>query len=274
MLGFWRKTSAHGRKKLAASSKLNSPCGGTSWGIFLKMTWSWYTFTSGGRPPAWVSNLICTCFGQCFEEKHSFRRNYICYISLDCRCKKWCFVVGLLITSGQWAKNLRFFGKRFRQLHQKCILRLAGKKSKKKLFSFSKKHNVIFCLGYSARKILVMDEKFMVALLELLSTCLANMSKILDKLNIFSQLSGFEQKDVGVLVQIFPQDCRNYIIRVQKIILRKSLLYGRIIFPKLFLDQECKLFALLKFFSRQNFQTWMHIVQKNTWRKKFLGKKL
>ena len=28
MLGFWRKTSAHGRKKLAASSKLNSPCPG------------------------------------------------------------------------------------------------------------------------------------------------------------------------------------------------------------------------------------------------------
>ena len=28
MCGFWRKTSAHGRKKLAASSKLNSPCPG------------------------------------------------------------------------------------------------------------------------------------------------------------------------------------------------------------------------------------------------------
>ena len=61
----------------------------------------------------------------------------------------------------------------------------------------------------------------MVALLDLFSTCLANMSRILDKLNIFSQLSGFEQKEVGVLVQIFPQDCRNYIIRVQKIIWEK-----------------------------------------------------
>ena len=147
------------------------------------------------------------------------------------------------------------------------------KLEEKKVF-FSKKHNVIVCLGYSARKVLVMDEKFMVALLDLLFTCLANMSRILDKLNIFSKISGFEQKEVGVLVQIFPQDCRNYIIRVQKIILRKSLLYGRKTFPKLFLDQECRLFALLKFFSRQGFQTWMHIVQKNTWRKKFLGKKV
>ena len=61
----------------------------------------------------------------------------------------------------------------------------------------------------------------MVALLDLFSTCLANMSRILYKLNIFSQLPGFEQKEVGVLVQIFPQDCRNYIIRVQKIIWEK-----------------------------------------------------
>ena len=129
------------------------------------------------------------------------------------------------------------------------------------------------CYILSRRKFLVMDEKFMVALLDLLSTCLANMSRILDKLNIFSKMSGFEQNEVGLLVEKFPQDCRNYIIRVQKIILRKSLLYGRIIFPKLFLDQECRLFALLKFFSRQGFQTRMHFVQKNTWRKKFLGKK-
>ena len=34
----------------------------------------------------------------------------------------------------------------------------------------------------------------MVALLDLLSTCLANKSRILDNLNIFSQLSGYEQK--------------------------------------------------------------------------------
>ena len=90
-----------------------------------------------------------------------------------------------------------------------------------KIVFFFEKTQCIFCLGYSARKILVMDEKFMVALLYLFSTCLANMSRILDKLNIFSQLSGFEQKEVGVLVQIFPQDCRNYIIRVQKIIWEK-----------------------------------------------------
>ena len=37
----------------------------------------------------------------------------------------------------------------------------------------------------------------MVVLLDLLFTCLANMSRILDNLNIFSQLSGFEQKEVS-----------------------------------------------------------------------------
>ena len=54
------------------------------------------------------------------------------------------------------------------------------KLEEKIVFFFKKKHNVIFCFGFSARKILVMDEKFMVALLDLLSTCLANMLRILD----------------------------------------------------------------------------------------------
>ena len=46
----------------------------------------------------------------------------------------------------------------------------------------------------------------------------------------------------------FPAGLSELLIRVQKIILRRDLLYGRIIFPKLFLDQECKLFALPKIF--------------------------
>ena len=192
--------------------------------------------------------MICTCFGQCFEEKHSFRRSYICYISLDCRCKKWCFVVGLLITSGQWAKNLRSFSKKYSAASSKLHFTSGRQKLEEKIVFSWKKHNVIFCSGFSARKILVMDEKCMVPLLNLLSMCLANMSRILVKLNIFSQLSGFEQKEVGLLVENFPQDCRNYIIQVQKIIFRRGLLCGWIVFPKLFLDQECKLFALLKTF--------------------------
>ena len=124
-------------------------------------------------------------------------------------------------------KTYGFSAKRFRQLHQNCILRLAVKKN---CFFFSKKHNVIFCFGFPARKFLVMDEKFMVALLDLLSKCLANMSRILDNMNIFSQLSGFEQKEVGLLVKNFPQDCRIYIIRVQKITLTGNILFGRIFF--------------------------------------------
>ena len=35
------------------------------------------------------------------------------------------------------------------------------KLEEKIVFFFKKKHNVIFCFGFSARKILVMDEKFM-----------------------------------------------------------------------------------------------------------------
>ena len=74
----------------------------------------------------------------------------------------------------------------------------------------------------------------MVALLDLLCTCLANMPRVLDNLNNFSQISGFEQNEVGLLAENFPQDCRHYIIRVQKIILRRGLLYGWKIFPKFF----------------------------------------
>ena len=218
--------------------------------------------------------MIYTCFGHSFEEKHGFRKNYICFISLDCKCKKWYFVVGLRIFSGQWAKNLQFFGKKYSEASSKLHFRFGRQKLEEKNCFFLKKTQYFILFGRFGHKTSGYGWKVMVALLDLLRTCLANMSRVLDNLTISSQLSGFEQNEVGHLAENFPQDCRNYIIRVQKIILRKSLLYGRIIFPKLFLDQECKLFALLKFFSRQGFQTWMHIVQKNTWRKKFLGKKV
>ena len=196
--------------------------------------------------------MTFTCFGQCFEEKRSFRRNYFCFISLDCKCQKWCFVLGFFITSVWRAKNLQFFGRKDLAASSKLHFTFGRHKFEEKIVLFlKKKQNVLFCFELSARKILVRDEKFMVALLDLLSTCLANMSRIMDNLSIFWQLSGFEQKEVGVLVQNFPQDCRNYIIRVQKIISRRGLLYGRIIYPKLFLDQECKLFTFLIFFLRR-----------------------
>ena len=111
-------------------------------------------------------------------------------------------------------------------------------KVRRKKCSFFEKNTMFFsCFGFSARKILVVDEKFMVALLDLLSTCLANMSRILYNLNIFSQLSGFEQKEVELLVENFPQDCENYIIQVQEIFLRRGLHYGWINFTNFFLDQ-------------------------------------
>ena len=119
---------------------------------------------------------------------------------------------------------------------------------RKKLFFFWKNYNVFFCLWVSARKILVIDEKYMVALLDLLSTCLANMSRILVKLNIFSQLSGFEQNEVGLLVENFPQDCRNYIIRVQKIIFRRGFLCGWKIFPKFFWIKGVSYLQFWRFF--------------------------
>ena len=55
-----------------------------------------------------------------------------------------------------------------------------------------------------------MDEKFLVALLESHSTCLANVSIKLDFLNVLLQLSVLERKEVGILVESFPQDCRKY----------------------------------------------------------------
>ena len=40
----------------------------------------------------------------------------------------------------------------------------------------------------------------------------------------FSQLSGFKPKEIGLLANNFRQDCRNYILRVQKFIFRKGFL--------------------------------------------------
>ena len=57
-------------------------------------------------------------------------------------------------------------------------------------------------LGFSAENFLVMDENFSVALLELHSTCLANVSIKLDILKFLSQLSGFERKEVWLVVII------------------------------------------------------------------------
>ena len=138
---------------------------------------------------------------------------------------------------------------------------------------FWKKYNVFVCFGFLARRILVMDERFIVALLDLLSTCLANMSRILDNLDIFLELSGFEPKEVGLLVQSFQQDCQKYILRVQKIFLRRGLPYGRMIFPKLFLDQECKLFALLTVFFSAGFLNMNGICPEEYLAKKTFGKK-
>ena len=55
-----------------------------------------------------------------------------------------------------------------------------------------------------------MDEKFLIALLESHSTGLANVSIKLDFLNVLLHLSGLERKEVGLLVESFPQDSRNY----------------------------------------------------------------
>ena len=166
-----------------------------------------------------------------------------------------------------------FRKKRIRQLHQNCILRLAGKSSKKKIVFFWRKHNVLFCLGVSVRKILVMDEKFMVALLDLLCTCLANMPRVLDNLNNFSQISGFEQNEVGLLAENFPQDCRHYIIRVQKIILRRGLLYGWKIFPKFFWIKSVSYLHFWSFFLGRVFKHECILCRRMLGRKNFWEKK-
>ena len=144
------------------------------------------------------------------------------------------FCCGSSYHFGSMSQKLTVLRQKVSAASSKMHFTFSRKKVEEKIVFFSKKQNVIFCLGYSARKILVMDEKFMVALLDLLSTCLANMSRILDKLNNLSNLSGFEQNEVGLLVENFPQDCRNYIIRVQKIffIFEKKFTLWKKNFPK------------------------------------------
>ena len=72
---------------------------------------------------------------------------------------------------------------------------------------FEKKDSVLIFFGFSASDFLVMDEKFVIALLELYATCLANVSKKLGILKFLLHLSGFEQEEVGLLVKIFRRDC-------------------------------------------------------------------
>ena len=221
MLGFWRKTSAHGRKKLAASSKLNSPCPGYFMRNFF-IKWNVLDLLS----------LLAESLRHGFQKwflrvlRNVLRRNTVFegttfvisvwIVGVKGGVLLWVFLSLRVNEPKTYGSSAEGSG----SLIKNAFYVWPARARRKNCFFFEKTQ-CIFCLGYSARKILVMDEKFMVALLDLFSTCLANMSRILDKLNIFSQLSGFEQKEVGVLVQIFPQDCRNYIIRVQKIIWEK-----------------------------------------------------
>ena len=155
--------------------------------------------------------ITYTWLEQFFYDKPSFRKNYKSFISLDFKCKKWCFVVGLSINWGQWTKNLRCFGKkRFGSFIETAFYVLPTKVWRKNCNS--KTTQCFIFLGFSAENFLVMDETFSVALSKLHSTCRANVLIKLDILNVLLQLSGLERKEVGILVESFPQDCRNYII--------------------------------------------------------------
>ena len=238
--------------------------------IFYKVTWSRSTLTSGGRPPAWVSKVIFTCFGPCFEEKHGSGMKYICFISMDCRCKKWYFVVCLLITSGEWAKNLRFFGKKDSAASSKLHSTFCRRKFEEKIV-FRKKHNVLHFSGLSAKNCLVMDEKFWVALLESHSTCLANVSIKLDFLNVFFTIIWLGAEGSRNSSRKFPAGLSELHYTCPEDHFEKRFFYGRIIFTKLFLDQECKLFALLKIFSAV-FLDMNSICPEDYLAKKFLGR--
>ena len=67
---------------------------------------------------------------------------------------------------------------------------------------FLRKTNFLFFLGFSASAFLDMDEKLSIALLELHSTCPANVSTKLVFLNFLLQLSEFERKEVWLLLVI------------------------------------------------------------------------
>ena len=164
------------------------------------------------KSPARVSKLISTCSEQNFDKKLSFRKIYNCFISLDFKCEKWCFVVGLFITSGHWAEILRFSGKgkfgSFIKFEENVV--------------FWKKHNVSLFFGFSAWKFLIMDGKILVALLELNSTCLASVLRKLDLLNILLHLWGCERKEGGLLVKKIPAGLLelHYMIREDHFVMR------------------------------------------------------
>ena len=130
MLGFWQKTSAHGRKKLAASSKLNSPCPGYFMrSFFIK----WHDLD--------LLSLLAE------DLRHGFQMWFVRVLGNVLRrnivFEGITFVISVWIVGVQsgvllWVflslrvnepKTYGFSAKRFRQLHQNCILRLAVKKN-------------------------------------------------------------------------------------------------------------------------------------------------
>ena len=173
------------------------------------------------KTPAKLCNVVSTFYEQCFDEKPSFRKINNFFISLDFKCKVVVLLLVFLSLRIMSHKLTVFRQKTFGSFIKTAFYVLPAKNWRK--IVVWKKHNVLFFFRFSASDFLVMDEKFLIALLQMYSTCLANVSRKLDILKFVLHLSGFEQEEVGLLVKIFQRDCRNHCIRFQKLILTRNI---------------------------------------------------
>ena len=251
-MGFWRKTSIHGRKNWRLHQNWTLSARGVSHEevFFKKMTWSWSISTSGGRPPLRVSKVIYTCLWRSFEEKRSFRRNYICIISLDCNCKKWCFVVSLLITSGQWTKNLQFSEKKDSAASSKLHFTFGRQKLDGKNCFFLKKLQCFLLFVSFGQKNSGYGWKIYGSFVGFAFYVSSQHVEDIGEIEHFLTIIGLWAKRSRTSSRKFPAGLSELHYTCPEDNFQKRFTLWMKNFPKVFLDQGCKLFAILKIFFR------------------------
>ena len=152
--------------------------------------------------------------------------NYKSFLSLDFKCKKWCFVAGLFINWGQSAKNLRFFGKKDWTASSKLHSTFCRRKfeEKIKLFFWEKPDVFIFSRifgqyfsGYGWK---VFDS---VVGITIYVSC-----QRVDEFGFFETsftIIELWAKRSLTSFRNFRRDCRNYILRVQKFTLGEDFFW-------------------------------------------------
>ena len=211
--------------------------------------------TSDEKPSAVFWKMVFKCFEICSNEYYIFRKKYICFISLVSIQKIWCFVIFPVITSRQRSKPLRFFGDEFSAALSKLRFKTADKNFEKK--RFFDKITKFYHLRILGEKIADYGWKGCDSVVK---TSLYVSRERVGEIGCFEQFlaSFYNYRAESEKMLEFWQLISNrftgttfYVSNRFVIILRRIVLFGRIFFYKLFVDQEWKVLELLRILSWQ-----------------------